>query len=118
MPYVVMVDDNFHYMDEGEDERYKHGEFADAGLAIGHCRKIVDEYLESAYKAGMSASDLWDRYVSFGEDPFILSVGAPDEPRVGEALRGVLTLTCQDREHQLGFPRPHDDECRRAEKTV
>ena len=78
MPYVVMVDDNFHYMDEGEDERYKPGEFADAGLAIGHCRKIVDEYLESAYKAGMSASDLWDRYVSFGEDPFILSVGAPE----------------------------------------
>lgn len=76
MPYVVMVDDNFHYMDE--DERYKHGEFADAGLAIGHCRRIVDEYLESAYKAGMSASDLWDSYVSFGEDPFILSVGAPE----------------------------------------
>ena len=33
MPYVVMVDDNFHYMDEGE--RYKHGEFADADVAIG-----------------------------------------------------------------------------------
>ena len=76
MPYVVMVDDNFHYMDE--DERYKHGEFADAGLAIGHCRRIVDEYLESAYKAGMSASELWDSYVSFGEDPFILSVDAPE----------------------------------------
>ena len=78
MPYVVMVDDNFHYMDEGEDERYKHGEFADAGLAIGHCRKIVDEYLESANKAGVSASELWDSYVSFGEDPFILSVDAPE----------------------------------------
>lgn len=74
MPYVVMVDDNFHYM--GENERYKHGEFADAGVAIAHCRRIVDEYLDSAHKPGMSASELWDSYVSFGEDPFILSVGA------------------------------------------
>lgn len=71
-----MVDDNFHCMEE--DERYKHGEFADAGLAIGHCRRIVDEYLASAHAAGMSASELWDSYVSFGEDPFILSVDAPE----------------------------------------
>ena len=74
MPYVVMVDDNFHYMDE--DERYKLGEFAEAGVAIEHCRRIVDEYLESAYKPGMQSSELWDSYVSFGEDPFILSVDA------------------------------------------
>jgi len=74
MPYVVMVDDNFGYTDE--DERYKHGEFADAGVAIANCRRIVDEYLDSAYKPGMSASELWDSYVSFGEDPFILSVDA------------------------------------------
>lgn len=76
MPYVVMVDDNFHYMDE--EERYKYGEFADAGLAIEHCRRIVDEYLDSAYKAGMSESELWSNYVLFGEDPFILSVDAPE----------------------------------------
>jgi hypothetical protein len=75
MPYVVMVDDNFHYMDE--DERYKHCEFADAEVAIEHCRQIVDEYLASAYKEGMLSTDLWDSYVSFGEDPFILSVDVP-----------------------------------------
>lgn len=75
MPYVVMVDDNFHYMDE--DERYKHGEFADADVAIEHCRQIVDEYLASAYKPGMSAIELWDSYVSFGEDPFVVCVDAP-----------------------------------------
>lgn len=75
MPYVVMVDDNFHYMDE--NERYQYGEFADPEVAIGHCRRIVDEYLASAYAAGMSASELWDSYVSFGEDPFVLSVDAP-----------------------------------------
>ena len=75
MTYVVMVDDNFHFMDE--DERYRAGEFVDVNAAIEKCRKIVDEYLESALKAGMTAAELWESYTSFGEDPFILSVGAP-----------------------------------------
>ena len=75
MPYVVMVDDNFHYMDE--DERYRLGEFADAEVAIGHCRRIVEEYLASAYEAGMSTQDLWESYKAFGEDPFIQSVDVP-----------------------------------------
>lgn len=75
MPYVVMVDDNFHYMDE--DERFKYGEFANADVAIEHCRRIVDEYLASALTPGMSAAELWDSYKLFGEDPFIRSVDAP-----------------------------------------
>lgn len=74
MPYVVMVDDNFHYMDK--DERYKHGEFADAGVAIERCRRIVDESLESLYQAGMPASELWTSNMCFGEDPFIDCVDA------------------------------------------
>ena len=81
MPYVVMVDDNFHYMDE--DERYRHGEFSDAGVAIEHCRQIVDEYLESALKPGMSAEELWDSYKSFG--------GGPVHPERG---RGTGALQC------------------------
>jgi hypothetical protein len=75
MRYEVMVDDNFHYMDESE--RYKDGEFADATGAIERCRKIVDDHLESAYKVGMSASELWDSYVSFGEDPSVIGVDMP-----------------------------------------
>lgn len=75
MPYVVLVDDNFHHMDE--DERYRLGAFAHAEVAIGHCRRIVEEYLASAYKSGMSAQDLWDNYRMFGEDPFIQSIEAP-----------------------------------------
>ena len=75
MPYVVMVDDNFHFMDEGE--RYRAGEFADVAAAIETCRRIVDEYLESALKPNMTAGQLWESYTFFGEDPFILSVDAP-----------------------------------------
>lgn len=96
MPYVVMVDDNFHYMDEDEDERYRHGEFADAGVAIEHCRQIVDEYLESALKPGMSAEELWDSYKSFGEDPFIQSVDvAPVRFSAWDYARGRCLDMCR-----------------------
>ena len=44
MAYVVMMDDNFHHGDASE--RYRYGEFADAGTAVEHCRRIVDEYLQ------------------------------------------------------------------------
>lgn len=68
-PYAVFVDDNFHYMDESE--RYKSGEFSTFEEAIKHCQKIVDEFLVSNFKPGMSVDELYDQYVSFGDDPFI-----------------------------------------------
>ena len=71
MAYVLMIDDNFHHGDTSE--RYRYGEFVDAGAAVEHCRRIVDEYLQSAYKQGMSASDLLESYTMFGDDPFILN---------------------------------------------
>jgi hypothetical protein len=43
--YRVMVDDNFHYMDE--DERFEHGSFPTAEEAIAACKRIVDEILRS-----------------------------------------------------------------------
>lgn len=93
MPYVVMVDDNFHYMDESA--RYRHGEFADAGEAIAHCQQIVDEYLDSAYKPGMTADELWDSYRSFGEDPFIQCVDvAPARFSAWDYARSRCTQLC------------------------
>jgi hypothetical protein len=73
MSYQVLVDDNFHYMDE--DERYVLGEFQSLDSAIKACKKIVDEFLAANYKPGMTAKDLYDSYVSFGEDPFIRGSG-------------------------------------------
>jgi len=75
MPYVVLVDDNSRYSDESS--RCWHGEFAEAGPALAACRRIVDEYLDSACTPGMSAEELWGSYAAFGEDPFIRSVDAP-----------------------------------------
>src|ERR1700691_1972014 len=69
MPYKVMVDDNFHYMDESE--RYTHGEFATLEAAIEACKAIDAELLKDADTTGMSGSELYQGYVGFGEDPWI-----------------------------------------------
>ena len=68
--YIVMVDDNFNYMDE--DERYKDGEYGTYDEAVAKCKVIVDEYLKSALKPGMTAEQLYTSYQMFGEDPFII----------------------------------------------
>jgi hypothetical protein len=75
MAYRVMVDDNFHFMDE--NERYCAGEFDDAGTAMACCHRIVDEYLHSALEPSQTAEDLHASYTMFGEDPFILAIDVP-----------------------------------------
>ena len=75
--YKVMVDDNFHYMDE--DERYQHGVFLTAEEAISACKHIVDEYLENQVQPGMTASELYESYTMFGEDPFIVGINPTEE---------------------------------------
>jgi hypothetical protein len=72
-PYAVFVDDNFHYMNE--DERYKDGDYATCEEAVSKCRRIVDDFLARECKPGMPSTELYDRYCSFGEDPFIRGPG-------------------------------------------
>jgi len=71
--YRVLVDDNFHYRDESE--RYEHGQFDTCESAIAACRRIVDEFLIDTYKAGMTPGELWQLYMGFGDDPFIVTTG-------------------------------------------
>ncbi len=75
MTYKVFVDDNFHYMDESE--RYELGEFPTLDAAIAASKKIVDDYLHSAYTPGVTSEALSSSYKAFGEDPFI--VASPTE---------------------------------------
>ena len=77
-PYRVLIDDNFHYMDESE--RVAHGLFGTAEEAVAACKGIVDEFLAGAFIPGMSPEALYEQYVSFGDDPFVVPVnpnGAP-----------------------------------------
>jgi hypothetical protein len=71
MTFRVLVDDNYHYMDESE--RYAAGEFATLAEAIAAAQKIVDEFLVSAFQPGMSEDELGASYAMFGDDPFIVS---------------------------------------------
>ena len=72
MNYQVYCDDNFHFMDE--DERGYIGEFATAEEAIAKCKEIVRASVEHCRKPGMTAAQIYEAYVGFGDDPFIKGV--------------------------------------------
>ena len=91
MTYRVLVDDNFHYMDEAE--RYELGAFARLDAAIAAAKAIVDTYLAATYKPGMTAHDLFASYTAFGEDPFIL---APDQTDVSFSAWEYAKQRCED----------------------
>jgi hypothetical protein len=75
--YKVLVDDNFHYM--AENERCEHGVFSTAEEAVASCKRIVDDDLENQFKQGMTADELYEAYVMFGEDPFVVALNPADE---------------------------------------
>jgi hypothetical protein len=91
MTYRVMVDDNFHYMDE--DERYELGAFANLDAALAAAQAVVDNYLAAAYSPGMTPRDLFENYTTFGEDPFIL---APDHNGVSFSAWEYAKQRCDD----------------------
>jgi hypothetical protein len=71
-PYKVMVDDNFHYMEE--DERSEYATFATADEALDACRRLVDASLLTEYREGETADQLYQRYTDFGKDPFVVAL--------------------------------------------
>jgi hypothetical protein len=77
MNYRVLVDDNFHFMDESE--RYELGSYSSLEAALQAAKAIVDSFLASEYKPGMTARQLYEHYLAFGEDTFII---APDQSTV------------------------------------
>lgn len=94
MPYTVFIDDNFHYMDESE--RYALGEFPTLDAAIEASRRVVDDYLSSAYEPGMTIAALLTSYLSFGEDPYIVaSPRDPEAPGVLFSARDYARQRCE-----------------------
>lgn len=70
MSSKVLVDDNFHYRDESE--RYEVGEYQSYDAAVTVCKMVVDRYPASAFKVGMTAAELHNNCVSFGEDSYVV----------------------------------------------
>lgn len=75
--YKIFVDDNFHYQDT--EERYEDRTYDRLEDALARCREIVDQSLAAGFNPGMSAQALYERYVGFGEDPFIVVFDGEDE---------------------------------------
>ena len=75
--YKVIVDDNFHYQDP--HERREQGVYETVEEALAVCRGLVDKSLKEEYRSGISAKSLYDRYTSFGDDPFIVVLDGIDE---------------------------------------
>ena len=70
MTYRVLVDDNFHHMDESE--RYELGSYATLEVAIEAAKALVDSFLTSEFQPGMTAEQLYKLYTTFGDDAFII----------------------------------------------
>lgn len=73
LPFAVMVNDNFHFMDQ--DEPWRLGTFATLNQALAVCTNMVESCLADCYKTGMDAKELYSLYMLFGDDPFILGPG-------------------------------------------
>jgi hypothetical protein len=75
--YKVMVDDNFHYM---EEDRYELATFSTIEEAIAACKRIVDDDLSELAKGkNYTPDELYEHYVSFGSDPFIVALDSKDD---------------------------------------
>jgi hypothetical protein len=67
--WEVVVDDNYHFMDE--DERYTKGRYDTEEEAIAVAKRIVDEFLMSGDRTGSTADQLLSAYRMYGDDPRI-----------------------------------------------
>jgi hypothetical protein len=83
--YKVLVDDNFHYQDPAE--RRELGIYATLAEALAACRDLVELSLTGEYRPGISAEKLYDRYTSFGDDPFVVVVDGADDAAEFSAWR-------------------------------
>ena len=89
--YKVVVADNYHYMDESA--HYVLGFFETADEALAAAKGIVDEFIDDAVKRGADAKGLYQGYVGFGEDPFIVPIGKA--PRVSFSAWGYAKERCE-----------------------
>ena len=70
MKYHLRIYDNFHYGDE--TEAYNHGGYATYEEALSAAQSIVDDFLRSNWKKGMTSDELMAQFLLYGEDPIIV----------------------------------------------
>jgi len=75
--YRVVVDDNYHYMDE--DSRWVKGEYATFEEALTVARNMVEGFFENRNRRH-TAKQLYDAFTMMGDDPWIEPFGGAAEP--------------------------------------
>ena len=70
MPVTMYIDSNAHY----QDTEYRSGPrvFATLDAALAEARRIVDDCLIELCDRDMTARELFERYMMFGDDPWIV----------------------------------------------
>jgi len=90
--YRVLINDNGHFMDESEID--DHGVFYSADEAVAECKKIVDHDLDWMSRPGVTAAELYELYVCWGPDPFVVPLN-PDDPSVTFSAWTYAKERCQ-----------------------
>lgn len=67
--YRIIVDDNFHFMDESES--YDSGSFSTYEEAVAKCKIIIDDFLKDAVRPGDTSEGLYSTFIMYGETPHI-----------------------------------------------
>jgi hypothetical protein len=61
-------------------------EYPTANAAIEHAQRVIDEFLKDSMKPGMTARELYEHFMMFGEDVVIAPIdGAPAVSFKGQA---------------------------------
>jgi hypothetical protein len=94
MSFRVLVDDNYHYMDESQ--RWTLGEYPTYAEALAACKQVVDQCLEEGYTPGKTAETLYGYYTMFGDDPFIVAVSDSPDTSAGFSAWTYAKSRCQE----------------------
>jgi hypothetical protein len=105
MGFRVLVDDNYHYMDESE--RWTLGEYATYAEALAACTRLVDACLQEGYAPGKTAEALYGYYTMFGDDPFIVELSNSPDTSPGFSAWTYAKARCAELcPHQPDKPSP------------
>lgn len=88
--YKVFVDDNYHYMDEGE--RIPFSSYNSLQEALDKCKEITISSLEYLFEKDITPDQLRAQWSMFGEDPFIFG---GDGPVPFSARKLITTELCE-----------------------
>jgi hypothetical protein len=91
-PYRVLIDDNFHFMDEAS--RTTGPTFATYAEAVCWCQAFLEQHLLEMLRPGMSGASLIAGYKGFGEDPWITPEPEGEHFSAWEFVEAIADRVC------------------------